>query len=208
METNREAIQTVMKQKCLRDWPEHRHIRSRKHFRFSYALAAGISVLLVGSCVMTGSSAVQVMSHMDSGFDYDETLGRLQYVSNILPESAMVFLSSEEEPMKIYIPIVDVEMTHVWSENEPWLEYSGAGDVNACMAGEVIAVIANRSGEYTLRLRHESGYESVYSGLNDVFVKEYETVSAGDTIGKADVSAGFELRKDGLSVLPTFITQK
>lgn len=208
METKREMIQAAMKQKSMGDWPKMKLEPHKKHLRFSYALASVASVLLVGSCVVTGSSAVQVMSHIDPGFDYDETLGRLQYVSNILPESAMVFLSSDEELMQLCAPIDDAEVAHVWSENEPWLEYSGEGDVSACMDGEVLAVVANRLGEYTLRLRHESGYESVYSGLNDVYVKEYETVSAGDALGCADSSAAFELRKDGMSILPTFFDRE
>ena len=143
------------------------------------------------------------MSHVTAGFEYDDTLGRLQFVSNLLPESAMVFLSGGDETQKLTVP-TSAKVSHAWTQEEPWLEYVCIGDVRACQDGEVMTIVKNRQDEYTVRVLHRDGYESIYSGLNAVHLNEQDTVSAGQQIGTAAGFTAFELRKDGLSVLPVF----
>ena len=72
------------------------------------------------------------------------------------------------------------------------------------MAGEVMNTVRNRQNEYTVRILHPNGYESVYSGLSGVCVQEGESVASGAAIGTISGMAAFELRKDGLSVMPLF----
>lgn len=144
-----------------------------------------------------------VMSHVTAGFEYDETIGRLQFVSRILPESAMVFLSGETQDAALCAP-ADAQVTHAWTMEEPWMEYACVGDVLACRDGEIMTIVKNRQDEYTVRMRHEDGYESLYSGLSAVHFKPSDMVSVGQQIGTAAGSAAFELRKDGLSILPVF----
>ena len=96
------------------------------------------------------------------------------------------------------------KVSHGWTQEEPWLEYACIGDVRACQDGEVMTIVKNRQDEYTVRVLHKDGYESIYSGLNAVHLNEQETVSAGQQIGTAAGFTAFELRKDGLSVLPVF----
>lgn len=146
--------------------------------------------------------AQSVMSHVTAGFEYDDTLGRLQFVSNILPESAMVFLTSSDA-QEMSAP-ASAQISHAWTEAEPWLEYACIGDVCACQDGEIVTIVKNRQNEYTVRVLHENGYESIYSGLSNVHMSEQDTVSCGQQIGTAAGTAAFELRKDGLSVLPVF----
>ncbi len=52
------------------------------------------------------------------------------------------------------------------------MEYEGNGEMSCCMAGEVMNTVRNRQNEYTVRILHPNGYESVYSGLSDVCVQE------------------------------------
>lgn len=144
-----------------------------------------------------------VMNHVTAGFEYDDTLGRLQYVSNILPESAMVFLQGGDSLQRISAP-THAAIAHAWTQEEPWLEYACLGDVNACCDGEVMTIVRNRENEYTVRILHKDGYESVYSGLNAVCLKEQDSVSSGQQIGTATGFAAFEWRKEGLSVQPVF----
>lgn len=144
------------------------------------------------------------MGHLTAGFEYDDTLGRLQFVSNILPESAMVFLNSTDGTDEALVLPTNAEIAHTWSQQEPWLEYSCSGDISSCRDGEVMTIVQNRSDEYTVRILHDDGYESVYSGLDSVSIEENNWVTAGQTIGTAAGFAAFELRKDGLSVLPVF----
>ena len=145
------------------------------------------------------------MSHLSAGFEYDETLGRLQYVSHILPESAMVFLNSEVLLETESIVSQSAQTIHPWSAKEPWLEYTTSGDIYACQDGEIVTVVENSKDSYTVRMLHAGGYESVYSGIGDIYAEEGDYVYAGEQLGIADGEASFELRKDGLSVQPVFI---
>lgn len=74
----------------------------------------------------------------------------------------------------------------------------------AVLAGEVMSVVKNRKNEYTVRILHKNGYESVYSGLKQMLVSEGEEVVSGQAIGRTEGFAAFELRKDGLSIMPVF----
>ena len=145
-----------------------------------------------------------VMSHVTADLEYDDTLGRLQFVSNILPESAMVFLESGKAEACVRVVPKETVVSHPWSASEPWIEYACVGDVMACMDGEVAAIVENRAQEYTVRLLHDDGCESVYSGLKGVVIGENEHVFAGAQIGTAAGTAAFEWRRDGLSVQPVF----
>lgn len=172
------------------------------------AIFAAVSLCVGGGAVLTlnrPEAAQSVMSHMTAGFDYDETLGRLQFVSNILPQSAMVFLTSDTaaQSNRLIVP-ESAQLTHAWAEEEPWLEYACVGDVVSCQDGEIMTIVQNRGEEYTVRILHDNGYESVYSGLSAVHLDEQDFVQAGQQIGTAAGSAAFELRKDGLSILPVF----
>lgn len=145
------------------------------------------------------------MSHLTAGFEYDDTIGRLQLVSNMLPESAMVFLHADPLDTQFQIPVQgQIQASHVWSQQEPWIEYDYTGDVSACYSGEIITVIKNRTGNYTIRVLHENGYESVYSGLQAIHASEHDIVKTGQVIGTATEIVAFELRKDGVSILPQF----
>lgn len=144
-----------------------------------------------------------VMSHLTTGFEYDETLGRLQLVNNMLPESAMVFLNTAPADVSFSMP-VQSQVSHGWTQQEPWLEYACIGDVSACQTGEIITIVKNHAGTNTVRILHDEGYESIYSGLHTVHVKEHDRVIPGQTIGTSAGNAAFELRKDGISVLPSF----
>ena len=170
---------------------------------WGYTSAGIIALASAAAVIASPSSAVQVMNQLDSGFDYDETLGRLQYVSSIVPESAMVFLSENENSAKLSLPMHS-QIIHSWSEKEPWTEFSGNSDVFSCQSGEVAAVVKSRKGKYTVRILHQDGYESIYSGLSDTSVREHDLVKSGAVIGTAEDSAAFEFRKDGLSIYPVF----
>ena len=76
--------------------------------------------------------------------------------------------------------------------------------VTACDDGDVMTIVENREGEYTVRLRHENGFESIYSGMSEVNLREGDHVLCGDQVGWTDGFSAFELRQDGLSVQPVF----
>ena len=186
--------------------PVNRTKKSKKRLLRNTSVFAAVSLCLGAGALfaMRNPGDVQsVMSHVTAGFEYDDTLGRLQFVSNLLPESAMVFLSGGDETQKLAVP-TSAKVSHAWTQEEPWLEYACIGDVRACQDGEVMTIVKNRQDEYTVRVLHKDGYESIYSGLNAVHLNEQDTVSTGQQIGTAAGFTAFELRKDGLSVLPVF----
>lgn len=189
-----------------REWTTDKPKKPRKRLhRPAPIFAAAFLCLCAGGAALalSGDGTQAVMSHLTAGFEYDDTLGRLQFVSNILPESAMVFLTQQEDVGAVVRPVL-AKADHDWSQSEPWFEYACSGDVVACREGEVMTVVRNRKDEYTVRVLHSGGYESVYSGLCSVSVGENDDVSAGQKLGSADGFAAFELRRDGLSVNPAF----
>ena len=84
------------------------------------------------------------------------------------------------------------------------MEYTDAGEISACGAGEIMTIVKNHTGTHTIRVMHDDGYESIYSGLNTLYLSEHETVQGGQILGTASGTASFELRKDGVSILPVF----
>ena len=170
----------------------------------SISAAVLLCLFAVGGA-LGGSSRISqaVMSHVKTDFEIDDSLGRLQFVSSILPESAMVFLQGADQVVTVSAPVRSQE-THAWTQEEPWLEYVCTGVVTACSEGDVMTIVQNREGEYTVRLRHENGFESIYSGMSEVNLREGDHVLCGDQVGWTDGFSAFELRQDGLSVQPVF----
>jgi len=198
------VILTQMTQKERSSWiPEQKHTDKRLLRNTAFLAAVSLCLgLYAWFSIAEPQKTEAVMSHISTGFDYDETLGRLQLVNNILPDSAMVFLNNA--PMQEFQVPVPEQASHVWTQQEPWIEYASIGDVSACQAGEVITIVKNNAGSHTMRILHADGYESVYSGLHAVHVQEHDTVGKGQILGTSTGNTAFELRKDGVSVLPVF----
>ena len=79
------------------------------------------------------------------------------------------------------------------------------GEISSCMSGEVMNTVKNRQNEYTVRILHADGYESVYSGLSAVRVEEGEYVHAGSAVGTVPkAQRRLNCGKTGLSVMPVF----
>lgn len=194
----------------LRESTEYKsafHLHKKRRLRNMVFSSAAVFCLAIGSFILISDTdkSEMVMNHVTTDFEYDETLGRLQFVSSILPESAMVFLESSDADtsIEVFSPISG-SLTHVWSQREPWLEYTHTDEVYACRDGEVMAVVRNRDNEYTVRMLHDDGYESLYSGLSEVYVNHLDSVQSGKPIGISSGEAAFEMRKDGLSIKPQF----
>ena len=210
-EKNDHVVYAQMKTRQMGDWSGYskqseRYIRNKRRLRNIAISIAAVFCLGVGAVNLATDheKAIQVMSHITADFEYDDTLGRLQFVSNILPDSAMVFLESGDDDICVFAP-TEAEIIHVWNQKEPWLEYDVSKDINVCSDGEVMTVLKNRDDSFTVRVLHDAGYESVYSGLEEVSVSQFDRVLAGERIGSSEDGMAFELRKDGLSVQPQFM---
>jgi len=184
--------------------PKQKHTDKRLLRNMAFFAAVSLCLgLYAWFSVADPQKTEAVMSRISTGFEYDETLGRLQLVNNMLPASAMVFLNNDASTQEFQAP-VQLQASHDWTQQEPWFEYACVGDVTACQNGEIITIVKNNAGSHTVRILHADGYESIYSGLQAVHVGEHDTIVKGQSIGTSAGNAAFELRRDGVSVLPVF----
>ena len=127
----------------------------------------------------------------------EEGLGSLRFVSALLPESARVFWNLGDEQ---HSAPSEAAIVHAFSEAEPYLAYS-EGEALASAAGEVMSVVKDALGRQTVRLRHESGMETVYGNLIAASVREGDWVEAGQVLGVSRALT-FEMRAEGRPMDP------
>ncbi|MGN0741864.1 MAG: peptidoglycan DD-metalloendopeptidase family protein [Candidatus Fimadaptatus sp.] len=151
--------------------------------------------------------ATQAMSSaVNMSVDLDKTLGQLQFVREVIPESAMVFWHNASGGE--YAAPFEGDITHSFSAGQPWLEYAGQSQaVKAARAGSVRQLEQGEAGDWAVRLEHEGGMETVYAFLSGVSVRVGDSVAAAQEIGRADGANGariyFEMRINGESVDPS-----
>ncbi len=146
-----------------------------------------------------------VESALTMSINLDDSLGKLTFVRDLVPESALVFLNVSD---KAAFAPVEGSVAHAYSPEQPWIAYQCApsAEVRALEPGTVSAVTQLNSGDWGVLIDHGGGVESVCAYLGTVTVQVGESVSAGDvlgTAGKEDApSVYFELRKDGAAIDP------
>ncbi len=134
----------------------------------------------------------------------DESLGKLSFVSSLLPESALVFWNSSNDAVQVSAP-VHGDVVHVFHEDEPYIALLGVTtDVRVAGDGEVMNVAHGDGEERVVRVRHDNGLETLYGNLQECFVLEGDQVYEGDIIGETAQKQPvfFEVRKDGRSIDP------
>ena len=133
----------------------------------------------------------------------DESLGKLTFVSNLLPESALVFWDSNET-VQVSAP-VHGDIVHVFNEEEPYISLLGVStDVRVAADGEVMNIAHGDGEERVVRIRHDSGLETLYGNLQECYVAEGDQVYEGDIIGETEAKQPvyFEVRRNGRSIDP------
>lgn len=133
----------------------------------------------------------------------DESLGKLTFVSNLLPESALVFWDSNET-VQVSAP-VHGDIIHVFNDEEPYLALLGVStDVRVAADGEVMNIAHGDGEERVVRIRHNNGLETLYGNLLECYVTEGDQVYEGDIIGEtaAKQPVYFEVRRNGRSIDP------
>lgn len=168
---------------------------------------AGILTLMVVSVrnaqLPTGKTVLTAVQEMIDA-NWDGSLGKISFVSNLLPESMAVFFESDlnaELTAPCFGPVV-----HAWSEKEPYLGYSATnGNVYAVSTGQVMSVAHGLEEEKIVRVRHENGLESLYYNLASVNIREGDEVSAQTCLGTAisGQQALVEVRRAGRAIDPT-----
>lgn len=170
---------------------------------FAFAGILTLSVVAVRNAELpTGKTVLTAVREMIDA-NWDGSLGKISFVSNLLPESMAVFFETDLHT-ELTAPCFG-EAVHAWSEEEPYLGYgAGNGKVYAVSAGQVMSVAHGLEEERVVRVRHEDGLESLYYNLASVNVREGDEVSAQTCIGTAlaGKQALLEVRRAGRPIDP------
>ncbi len=187
-------------------WVKHGRKSFADRLTRNVAMAASILLCVVALRSAAFPAAQDVFSAVKESvtLDLDETLGKLTFVSTLLPEAALVFLDSSET-LQVFAPVKG-DVVHAWREAEPYIGLLGASqDVRAAAEGDVMNVAHGDNEERILRIRHDNGLETMYGNLEESYVSEGDHVYAGDILGVTQNGQPvyFELRKNGRSIDPT-----
>lgn len=161
------------------------------------------AVAMRNAALPTGQTVIAAVQEMIQA-DWDQSLGRISFVSSLLPETVAVFF--EPEPQVSFSAPCFGEIVHAWRAEEPYLGYSAhGGPVYAIGKGQVMSVAHGLAEEMILRLRHEDGLESMYYNLASVQVREGDAVDTETCLGRAlpDSEALVEVRRAGRAIDPT-----
>ncbi|MDO4546521.1 MAG: M23 family metallopeptidase [Clostridia bacterium] len=152
--------------------------------------------------------AVQAVSNaVTMTMNLDDTLGRLNFVRDWMPDAAQVFWNMGAE--NAMARPVSGALTHAYDDGQPWLEYQTASEqpVYAAIDGTVAAIMENSNGEWTLMLDHDDGEQTIYAYLGKAIVSTGQSVVKGAQIGITANSEQsrlyFEMRKNSEPVDPT-----
>lgn len=169
------------------------------------AVAGGLALLVVAIRNADLPQAQSVFGTLREtvNMEWDESLGRLSFVSDMLPQGVRE-VWSERQAVQVLAPVVG-ETVHAWSAGEPYIELkSVVSDVRAVADGEVMSVAHGIDEERIVRIRHDDGLESVYGNLLVCYLNEGDRVYEGDIFARLpeDTPLAFELRRDGRSIDP------
>jgi len=169
------------------------------------ACAVLLAVLAVGNINQPWAkrTSATIEQALTMRIDLDESIGRLSFVRSIMPESALVFLNLSGDA-ELARP-VNGELTHAYSETQPWLTFACASgsEVFAAADGIVTAVSALPEDAVGILIDHGNGKESVYAGMDKSVVQPGDSIARGQVLGTADTALYFELRENELPVDPS-----
>ena len=169
------------------------------------ACALLLGVLALGNIrqpwAMRASETVQRALTMH--IDLDSSIGRLSFVRDWMPESALVFFNLDGGA-ELAAP-VSGELKHAYSDDQPWLLFACPEDSPVCAAadGTVTAVSELSGGSTGVLIDHGEGMETVYAYLSSASVQPGDAVSRGQALGQSAAQLYFELRQSESAVDPT-----
>lgn len=168
------------------------------------ACALLLGVLALGNIrqpwAMRASETVQRALTMH--IDLDSSIGRLSFVRDWMPESALVFFNLDGGA-ELAAPVAG-ELKHAYSDDQPWLLFACPEDSPVCAAadGTVTAVSELSGGSTGVLIDHGEGMETVYAYLSSASVQPGDAVSRGQALGQSAAQLYFELRQSEAAVDP------
>ena len=169
------------------------------------ACALLLGVLALGNIrqpwAMRASETVQRALTMH--IDLDSSIGRLSFVRDWMPESALVFFNLDGGA-ELAAPVAG-ELKHAYSDDQPWLLFACPEESPVCAAadGTVTAVSELSGGSTGVLIDHGEGMETVYAYLSSASVQPGDAVSRGQALGQSAAQLYFELRQSEAAVDPT-----
>lgn len=176
------------------------------------ACAALLMLLALGNVNRPWAQATtaQLRRVLTMRIDLDESLGRLTFVQNLVPESAQVFWQMGGD--SLMLPTTG-RVAHAYSKDQPWVEFACSEQqrVSAAKDGTVAAVMQNDAGDWTVLIDHDDAAQTVYAYMAQALIEAGQPVVAGDIIGvtadAADARLYFELRHEGVPKDPAMGVQ-
>lgn len=163
------------------------------------ALLLGVMTLRNADLPWTQRAVEGIEKALTMRIDLDESLGKLHFVRELVPEAALVFWNSGTE-RALEAP-VEGSIEHEYSEKQPWRVYACAqGDpVCAALDGVVSRVEQGAMADYIVLVEHDDGLESVYAYMSAVDVQQGEKIYAGQQLGTVGEGGRiyFALRREG-----------
>ena len=175
--------------------------------RLARNLALSVMLVLTVTAVRTaslpsGQTVLTAVQDMING-QWDDHLGKIDFVSNFFPETVSVFFDTSSRA-SLTAPCFG-EISHAWTQDEPFIAYqSENGRVYASAAGQVMSVAHSPAEELILRVRHEDGLETMYYNLMETAVQEGDQVTESSCLGVLlpGKDAVVEVRRSGLPINP------
>lgn len=184
----------------------------RKWFRADDMLKnIGVASAFVLCAVFLRSGALPVLDRttdaiLAAATDHsllDDQLGKLSFVSALFPEAVLVFGENSSTPL--LLPVSNEQITHAWSEQEPYTAWiSDEGVVTAAADGEVTGVYHGNGDERIVRIMNAEGLTCTYGNLETVKVHIGDEVTTGEVVGTLlqGNEFVFEVEKNGVSIDP------
>lgn len=169
----------------------------------NFAVVGSLVLVMIAirSSNMEETQSVFSALQTGTGMQWDESIGKLSFVNNLLPEEIQTVWNENKE-VSVYAP-VNGEIVHAWSEGEPYLLIRGKKDeVFASADGEVMSIAHGLGEERIVRVRHADQSETVYGNLQECVLEIGQLVHAGELLGKLipDHPLAFEVRVNGRPV--------
>lgn len=170
----------------------------------AYACALLLGILALGNVNQPWArkASDSVERALTMRIDLDESIGALQFVKNLMPDTAQVFMNLSGKDT-LARP-VDGPLTHAWTALQPWLMFNcPEGSSVACAdAGTVTAVSPMSGGLFGVLVDHGEGVETLYAHLAEAQVSPGDAVDRGQALGRSADAVYFEYRKGGESEDP------
>lgn len=192
--------------------PEKKFFRAdelMKNLGLASALVLCAVVLRTGALPSLDPAADVVLAAATDNSLLDDQLGKLSFVSALFPEAVLVF--GENSLPTLALPADTEEVTHVWSEQEPYTAWrSDGGAITASVDGEVAGVYHGNGDEQIVKITSEDGLTCVYGNLESVSVRTGDAIDVGDTIGSLLPGEDFvfEVQRHGVSIDPSAILSR